>query len=333
MARKLIVMLMSVMILAGFASCDLSDMMKAMGKNVAGANPGKVGKVEEAIDSIWGDEGSGGAVDISDDTEINIGNITLPDWAKESVDSMLSPLSQDDLDELASTIAKAASNDSGRKALQDALSAELDDESDAEKIDATKGSATIIKNMVIKLTDSEPDIEASDLETKLLAGIEGMDPAVSSLLGNLVDGVFSVADYSSDSQTGITKGDLVIMQTVYTVLGNVSDVIFTDGPVDDTGSQHGGQRGLALPAHEGAGDPAHGVELLLEVHAQGEEVHAVPGTGGGGDGHQHGGLAVGDHGGGGGQLGHLAHVDGEGPAAQVHLVGLVAGELLVSDDG
>lgn len=93
MARKLIVMLMSVMILAGFASCDLSDMMKAMGKNVAGANPGKVDKVEDAIDSIWGDEGSGGAVDISGDTEINIGNIALPDWAKEDVDSMLSPLS------------------------------------------------------------------------------------------------------------------------------------------------------------------------------------------------------------------------------------------------
>lgn len=88
--------------------------------------------------------------------------------------------------------------------------------------------------MVIKLTDSDPGITASDLETKLLAGIEGMDPAVSSLLGNLVNGVFSVADYSSASQTGITKGDLVIMQTVYTVLGNVSDVIFTDGPVDDT---------------------------------------------------------------------------------------------------
>ena len=63
-------------------------------------------------------------------------------------------------------------------------------------------------------------------------------------------------------------------------------------PVDDAAGQHGGQGGLALAAHKGAGDAAHGVQLLLKVHAQGEEVHAVPGTGGGGDGHQHGGLAV-----------------------------------------
>ena len=41
-----------------------------------------------------------------------------------------------------------------------------------------------------------------------------------------------------------------------------------------------GREGLALPAQEGAGDAAHGVELLLKVHAQGEEVDAVPGDGG-----------------------------------------------------
>ena len=52
-----------------------------------------------------------------------------------------------------------------------------------------------------------------------------------------------------------------------------------DGPVDDPAGQHGGQRGLPLPAHEGAGDAAHGVQLLLKVHAQGEEVHAVLGRG------------------------------------------------------
>ena len=34
-----------------------------------------------------------------------------------------------------------------------------------------------------------------------------------------------------------------------------------------------------------------------------------------------------------GQLGHLAHVDGQRAAAQVHLVDLVVGKLLVSDDG
>ena len=36
--------------------------------------------------------------------------------------------------------------------------------------------------------------------------------------------------------------------------------------------------------NEGAGDAAHGVHLLLKVHAEGEEVDAVPGPGGGGGG-------------------------------------------------
>lgn len=106
-----------------------------------------------------------------------------------------------------------------------------------------------------------------------------------------------------------------------------------DRPVDDAAGQHGGQRGLALPAHEGAGDAAHGVQLLLKVHAQGEEVHAVPGTGGHGDGHHNGGLAVSDHGGRGGQLGHLAHVDGQGTARHFGLVHPAVVEFLVLDNG
>ena len=104
------------------------------------------------------------------------------------------------------------------------------------------------------------------------------------------------------------------------------------GPVNEAAGQHGGQGGPALAAHEGAGDAAHGVQLLLKVHAQGEEVDAVPGAGGDGGGHHHGGLAVLHQGGGGGQLGHLAHLDGEGPAAQVHGPALELGELLVLDD-
>jgi len=106
-----------------------------------------------------------------------------------------------------------------------------------------------------------------------------------------------------------------------------------DGPVNDPAGQHGGQGGLALPAQEGAGDAAHGVQLLLKVHAQGEEVDAIPGPGGGGDRHQHGGVAVVDHGRGVGQLSHLAHLDLQGPAAEIHLKDLVVGELLVCDNG
>ena len=105
------------------------------------------------------------------------------------------------------------------------------------------------------------------------------------------------------------------------------------GPVDQAAGQHGGQRGAALPAHEGAGDAAHRVQLLLKVHGQGEEVHPVPGAGGHGDGHQDGGVAVLDHGAGVGQLGHLAHLDGQGTAAQVHGPALELREFLVLDDG
>ncbi|SCI52688.1 Uncharacterised protein [uncultured Flavonifractor sp.] len=106
-----------------------------------------------------------------------------------------------------------------------------------------------------------------------------------------------------------------------------------DGPVDEAGGQHGGQGGTALTAHEGAGDAAHGVQLLLKVHAQGEEVHAVPGTGGDADGHVDGGVAVAHQSGGVGQLGGLAHLDGEGTAGDLSLEDLVVGELLVGDDG
>ena len=80
------------------------------------------------------------------------------------------------------------------------------------------------------------------------------------------------------------------------------------------------------------GDAAHGVELFLKVHAQGEEVDAVPGTGGHRDRHMDRGVTVLDPGGGGGQLGGLTHFNGQRPAAQVHGPGPVLGELFVLDD-
>ena len=106
-----------------------------------------------------------------------------------------------------------------------------------------------------------------------------------------------------------------------------------DGPVDDPAGQHGGQGGLTLPAEEGAGDAAHGIELFLKVHAQGEEVDAVPGPGGAGDGHHDGGLPVGDHGGSGGQLGHLAHLNLEGTARHLGFIQAAGGKFLVLDNG
>ena len=105
-----------------------------------------------------------------------------------------------------------------------------------------------------------------------------------------------------------------------------------DGPVNHPAGQDGGEGGLPLSPEEGAGDAAHGVELLLKVHGQGEEVDAVPGTGGGGDGHQDGGVPVADHGRGVGQLGHLAELQGEGAAGDLGPVDVVV-KLLMGDNG
>ena len=82
----------------------------------------------------------------------------------------------------------------------------------------------------------------------------------------------------------------------------------TDGPVDDAAGQDALLTGTALPAVEGAGDAAHGVELFLKVHAQGEEVDAVPGAGRRSDAAEHPGVAVAHHDGGVGQLRQLAHL-------------------------
>ena len=106
-----------------------------------------------------------------------------------------------------------------------------------------------------------------------------------------------------------------------------------DGTVDDAAGQDALLAGTTLAAVEAAGDAAHGVQLLLKVHAEGEEVDAVPGTGRGGDAAQHAGVAVAHHDGGVGQLGQLAHLQCEGTARQIHGVLVIVGELALGDDG
>ena len=49
--------------------------------------------------------------------------------------------------------------------------------------------------------------------------------------------------------------------------------------------------------------------------------------------HQHAGVAVAHHDGGVGQLGQLAHLQGQGTAGQFHLVLMIAGELPMGDNG
>ena len=105
-----------------------------------------------------------------------------------------------------------------------------------------------------------------------------------------------------------------------------------DGAVDDAAGQDALLPGTALAAVEAAGDAAHGVHLLLKVHAQGEEVDTVTGTGRGGDAAQHAGIAVAHHDGGVGQLGQLAHLHGQRTAGQFRFILAVVGELSVSDN-
>ena len=68
----------------------------------------------------------------------------------------------------------------------------------------------------------------------------------------------------------------------------------TDGTVDNTGSQNCLLRGLALSAQIAAGNSAHGIELLVEIHRQGQEVNAVTGLRGGCGGGQDGRFSIAD---------------------------------------
>ena len=82
-----------------------------------------------------------------------------------------------------------------------------------------------------------------------------------------------------------SRSRLMTVQVMHDVIAQVAGEQGAHGAVDQAAGQHGGQRGTALAAHEGARDAAHGVQLLFKVDAQGEEIHAIAGTGGGGDGH------------------------------------------------
>ena len=175
----------------------------------------------------------------------------------------------------------------------------------------------------------------------LLVGVED-DLAVAVAHLQAADGAgkgdLRVAHTGGGADHGGHLGGAVVVHAHHGALDAhvVAEVIGEQGahgPVDQAAGQHGGQRGAALTAHEAAGDAAHGIQLLLKLHRQGEEVDAVPGTGRDGDGHHDGSVAVLDHGAGAGQLGHLAHLDGQGTAAQVHGPALELGEFLVLNDG
>ena len=82
-----------------------------------------------------------------------------------------------------------------------------------------------------------------------------------------------------------------------------------DRTVDDAGGKHGLFGRSALSSLPGAGDLADGIELLLIVHGEREEIHALAGLVGHGGSAEHVRAAVADHAGTAGELRHFAGLD------------------------
>ena len=99
-----------------------------------------------------------------------------------------------------------------------------------------------------------------------------------------------------------------------------------DGAVHNAGGQDGMLTGAAFAAHKAAGDAACGVELLLKLNAQGEEINAVTRLVAHRDIAQHAGLAVADHRAAVGQTAHFAGLDHKGAACKGRLKLAVLGE-------
>ena len=139
----------------------------------------------------------------------------------------------------------------------------------------------------------------------------------------------------SDGQRGtVHAGDLCRAVGVLTHDGHRhADIVAhilgeqrADGAVNDAGGEDGMLAGAALAAHKAAGDAACGVELLLKLNAQGEEINAVTRFVAHRDIAQHAGLAVADHRAAVGQTAHFAGLDHKGAACKGRLKLAVLGE-------
>ena len=110
--------------------------------------------------------------------------------------------------------------------------------------------------------------------------------------------------------------DVVQRHVVAVILGEQG----THGAVDHAGGQHCVLGSLSLSLVEAAGDLTHSIKLLLELHAQGEEIDALSGFGGCGCGgqyhcvaivHENGAVCLGSH---------SAYLNGQLAPCQVHTV-------------
>ena len=59
---------------------------------------------------------------------------------------------------------------------------------------------------------------------------DGMPKEMKTLFLNLIDGIYDISEgkNADGDSVDITVGDMVIMQTLYTVIGNISDTIFDE---------------------------------------------------------------------------------------------------------
>ena len=234
MARRLMVILMSAMIMIGFVSCDLSDAMKFMSNNIAGPNPGKIDKVDETVDAIWDKEGSNGATQIAPDKDVVIGNITLSkDWIS-NVSTYLTPFDDEsDFSDLAASISSAASTPQGKDSLNSSLAKPLDPEKDKEKIEATQGSAMILKNLLVEAagktgnTSIPANPTAENIKDAFNLDEDAGDAEAEEmqrLFEAAIDGVFAIS-----TGKDISKGDMIVLQTLFTVVDVVGEDILVQG--------------------------------------------------------------------------------------------------------
>ncbi len=223
MMRRLTLILMTVLLAAGLVSCDLSMLMQRMGDNIAGVNPGKIDAVTDKIDETWSDENSVQAFD----SDYTLGGINLGQFIGEaglSDEKVVAPLSSEDFQELASLIGVASSTSQGSAALTKQLSKPLDTTEDSEKIAATKGTAEVFKSILSKMTGKDT---ADDIKDALSPDSgTGDDSSESDVMNNLlemaVDGIFEV----TDSGYTPTHGDLLFMQSLFTVVNEIGPQVF-----------------------------------------------------------------------------------------------------------
>lgn len=197
MARRLMVILMSAMIMIGFVSCDLSDAVKFMSNNIAGPNPGKISEVTSKLDES--EISSESVTGFRIGNKIDITNFNNTDLSK-GVESVLSPMGMEKLEELAGSIVSASRTDASKKALNDSLKEAI---TDNEVKTSASGSAQVILNLVNALSDSESSAgEYADIYNKF------------------VDGLTAIATQktATSDDYNITKGDIAVLQVAYTVI-------------------------------------------------------------------------------------------------------------------